>query len=222
MILYSKSKEKLDTSSFVYFDEGSCATVYKKNNTLLKVYGTGCNYRVIIERKLFNFLKEKNISNIVKLYDYYYYFPDFFSRLIAVDAYTMQLVSNDHTKFIDFNRTDIIDILKSLEETINILTDNRIIMYDVHPRNIITNKNGITIIDPDRFYFSMFSSKKKIYKLNKCELMGCLNKVFLKELANFDSFKLPSFIYDDSLSFFDNINNSLNTDEFQKILSLKK
>ena len=222
MKLFSKTGEELDLSNFKYLTEGEDGKIYVDGKTVLKLYHFYLDYSRRLRRRIFDIIKDKSIPNIVRLDDYFYTNTSFFSRIFPFDAYTMDYISAENKKIIDFKKKDLIEIFKSLEQTLEILTDNRIVLHDVHPKNIIISENGITIIDIDRFYFMRLSSKKTIYKLNKLELLNCINSTILSEIKKDNpvtNFQL--FTSDDNDSFFESTSHDIENEKFEKILTKK-
>lgn len=223
MAFYSENNEIFDCKDFTYFDEGMCSKVYRSGDVLFKCYNIDCNHRLRLQKKMFMIIKNLNAPNLVKLYDFFYMFNSAVLKLLCIDAYTMELVNDDKIKLIDCDRKFLIEILKELEETLNILCDNKVVLCDVHYKNIIINNNGITIIDPDQFYFSKFSSKREIYKLNKSEILRCLNNILISELMENDNCYVVSLItshYNSSL--IRDVISSLNGNTFRESIVKKK
>lgn len=222
MALYSNTNEIVDTKEFTYFDKGNCAKVYSNGEILLKVYNHDCDYRFFLKKNMFDLLKKLNLPSIVKLHDYYFYFTDWFHKFLSMDAYTMDLVKGDNIPLLDYDRTHLIEALKDLEETLEILSDNHIVLWDVNPRNIIISSNGITIIDPDQFFKSRFHSKKRIYESNKKELINCLNSTLFLETLKRENMVSTSFIINSkNSSFIDDVSNSLHDDTFYHSMKSK-
>ena len=221
MKLFSKNGEELDLTNYKYLDKGEDGEIYIDGNTALKLYYLHERHAQLT-KKMFNILKNQKIPNIVKLHEYLYTNDRFFTRLFSFDAYTMDYINGKPKEFISFDKKIIIEMLKSLEQTLQLLTDCRIVLHDVHPKNLIITENGMTIIDLDRFYFLKLASKKTIYRLNKLELLNCINSTILKEVNKSGiTTSIPLFTIDDNLSFLENTSKGMD-EKFEKILSLKK
>ena len=51
-IIYDKNNRPLEISNFKYYDEGSCAKIFKENNTMLKIYKSNCTYKYYLSKKM--------------------------------------------------------------------------------------------------------------------------------------------------------------------------
>ena len=179
--LYNKYKELKEFQNFEYFKSGKCANIYKKDDILLKIYNSHCKSQYYLKKKVFNLLKELNISNIATLYEYYYLY-DKMNNFVPMDAYTMKYIENDNINILDQPKEYLIDTVRNLEDTCLKLADNRIKMHDVHANNVILNNNGPTLIDVDTYNLYKLSSFKKIYLNNKLELLNFLKSRIKKDI----------------------------------------
>lgn len=188
-ILYkpgSKDKFVLSTSNFEFFGKGNCSYIYKslsQKNVLLKVYNYDFNVRYRLSKGVFEFLKSSNLPSVVRLYDRFYLTNSFIFQLLGgLDAYSMKEVTGKSMRFIDYDRKQLIEIMKCLERTLISLSKNKIVLRDMHPGNVILTDNGLTIIDCDQFMPSN-SSQDSCYSLNKENVLNCINSIISSELG---------------------------------------
>lgn len=219
MYYYDKNNNKFYVDDFEFFNEGVCAKVFKKDDILFKVYKFDCKYRFYLSKKMFNAIKNLNINSMVKLLDYYYSYKTLF---LPMDAYSMKLVDGKDIKLIYADKEYVKDIAKCLEETIRILTDNKIIMFDCHYKNILFKENGVTIIDPDQFGFYKLLTKKKIYEKNKLMCIKYITDTIKHEV---DDKTLCNYLYslrysEDTLE--DSITSCVTEGNIHDSLMLKK
>ena len=186
-ILYkagSKEGCALSSSNFMYYDKGNCSRIYKflsENDVLLKVYNYDFNVRFRLSKNMFEYLKESNLPCVVPLYDYFYLTSSLIFQLLGgMDAYSMKEVSGESMRFIDYDRKQLIEIMKCLEKTLIVLSKKKIILRDMHPKNVILTDNGLTIIDCDQFMPSS-SSESICYSLNKINVLNCINRIIDSE-----------------------------------------
>ena len=176
MPYYSSKNIVLDTQKFNYYDEGGCSTIYKKDDTLLKIYNYECKYRYYLSKKMFLLLKTVNIPNLVKLKDYYHRYNGRIDRLLPMDAYTMEFVKGKKINLLDQNRDYLNYIINELEDTLDELSKNKVILEDPSSHNIIFTEKGVTIIDPDQFIRVPVLSRKELYRINKTKIIQYINK----------------------------------------------
>lgn len=181
MGLYSSDNNLLKTQDFSYYASGKFSNIYKKDDILLKIYNIDCGYRYIISNKLFNFLKKKEIANLVKLFQSYHRYTDFYFKFLRADAYTMGYVNDKKIKLIDMDKEYLNDVLAMLEETLEELSENKILIEDSHRGNILFTEGGVTILDPDQFIIMKLLSKKSIYEHNKKKILFAINDTLLNE-----------------------------------------
>lgn len=205
MILYDKNHNKLDTDFFTYYDTqlpGKCSKVYIKDDKLLKIYNNDTSIKKIMKKDMFNKLKELDIPNVIKLYDYYFMFDDFLSRL-WIDAYTMDFIDRDETNLLYSDIDYICEMALKLEEVAKILAKNHITIFDSHEGNIIFKKNDVTIIDQDQFYFNYLLPYQLLFIKNKKEILNYIRSTLLYESSN----ENPQFKFDLSKSLYFDINH---------------
>ena len=181
MELYSKNGN-LDTSGFMYYNEGSCAKVYKQGQMLLKAYKIDCKYWNMINLKLFQRIKEANIPHMLKLYDYYYAEKSFWNYILGMEAYTMGYAGERIPSLIHAKTEYLLDMIADLEKILPELCKNKILLNDTHYGNIIFSENNVTIIDPDRFYLVKHHGYDYILKKNKEAIVDYVISTMVHEL----------------------------------------
>lgn len=202
MNLISDKNEKLVDDGFFHFASGTRSKVYKRENILLKAYNDDTISRFCITRKMFLFLREHQINNIVQLLNYYEDHNAFLYKIAPVFGYTMKYVNGERVNLIDCDRNFLFDISRKLSKVIFTASNYGIVFFDVNENNLILTKNDVTIIDPDQFYFEFILSRKKILIANKKELLRCIKLLLIKEFKEQTGKVIDfSIIDDDSMSF---------------------
>lgn len=203
-ILYkagSKDGCALSGSNFMYYDKGKNSYIYKflsESDVLLKVYKYDYNVRFRLSKSMFEYLKGSNLPCVVPLYDYFYLTSSLIFQLLGgIDAYSMKEVTGESMRFIDYDKKQLIEIMKCLEKTLTVLSKKKIILCDMHPKNVILTDNGVTIIDCDQFMPSS-SSESICYSSNKENVLNCIKRIIDSEIG-----------YDFSDSFVDESNSTL-------------
>lgn len=181
---YYSPRGNLDTTGFVYYDEGSCAKVYKKGQLLLKTYKLDCKYYHMISPKLFNFLKNADFPHMLKLRDYYYLDKSLWNKIIGIEAYTMDYAGERIPSLLNASTEYLLDMVSDLEKMIALLSKQKIIMKDTHGGNIIFSENDVTVIDPDQFSFAKFSSYASVLKRNKYAILNYIISSMVYEIED--------------------------------------
>lgn len=220
MILYSKNCPPVDPSKLEYFNEGNCAEIFYYYNLLMKIYKPDCNKKGKIKKSMFELLKTLNAPNIVKLQEYYTYNNKYKPR---ADAYTSIPIKGTPISLLECDRKHLIELFTQLEETLKILAENDIILYDIHKKNIIINENGISLIDPDLFSERNFLYTYSTYTINKAKLVDLLNSLLYKEQFDKDETLVYYFIKkNDKNTLLEDIKNSLTENTFYESIKSKK
>ena len=180
--LYDSNNQIKSFENFEYITSGACANIYKKNNIILKIYNDECKYKFQLKREVFDALKQLNNPNIVSLGDYYYHNNSKLNKILKMDAYTMEYVENDNIDILDANKEYVLDTIRDLENTLEILARNKIEIFDVHFNNVILNKTGAKLIDVDSYGIYKLKSCEKILTNNKQELMHYLRSKIKEEI----------------------------------------
>ena len=179
---YYSPNGNLETTGFVYYDEGSCARVYKKDSLLLKAYKLDCKYYHMISPKLFDYLKNADFPHMLKLRDYYYLEKSIWNKIIGIEAYTMDYAGEKIPSLLQASTEYLLDMVSDLEKLIIKLSQQKIIMNDTHSGNIIFGDNQVTVIDPDQFSFARFQSFSSILKKNKYAILNYIISTMVHEI----------------------------------------
>ena len=223
MILYTKDSQQTDFSNYIYLKEGGCGKIYKYDDTILKVYKKDCNHHLKIKKQIFELLKAINAPCIVKLDNYYFSKKRILNPLTQIDAYTMEYIKEEQFNLIDCDKKFIIEIFTKLEQTIRELSFYDIVIDDINSKNIILNKNGITLIDPDLFFKKGFGYKCSAYRLNKIRILDYINLILTKKYYE----KEEQFIYfyiEENIenTLIEDVQNSLTENTFYESMNSKK
>ncbi len=186
MEMYNSKRKLVNFDGFEYLDEGRCAKVYKKEHEVFKLYKLNTKYCYFISKKMFKTIQKLNLPTIVSLYDYYHYYDDFLSRHTLIDGYSMEFIEEDKTPVIDKPTDYLFHIANKFDETVEILTENKILIRDPHFRNIVFGKDGATLIDVDTYEFYPFNSYTELKKENQRAVLEFLTSQLIHELRTND------------------------------------
>lgn len=189
MEMYNSKRKLTELEGYYYINEGSCARIFKKNNEAFKLYKFDTKYYYFLGKKMFKAIKELDIPNIVKLHDYYYYYDDYISRHLQMDGYSMEYVEEDKTLVIDKPSDYLFSIADDFDKTIEILTDNKILIRDPHHGNIIFGKDKATLIDLDTYEFCKFATYDELKKENQKAILDFLSSQIIYEFNDEDDLK---------------------------------
>ena len=151
---------------------------------MLKVYNYDFNDRYRLSKGIFEYLKKADLPSVVDLYEYFYLTGSYILQFLGgIDAFSMQEITGDRVQFINYDRRQLIEIMKNLEQTLIALSKKKIILRDMHAGNIVLTDNGLTIIDCDQFMPSS-SSEKICYLENKKNTLDCINSIICSEFGS--------------------------------------
>ena len=182
MILYTKNNKELDTSEYTYISHGYSANIFRKENEALKIYLNECRDLYRLKKGILKLLKKINDPNIIKIKEYYYKLSNSLYKIGTIDAYRMDYIESEKYNFVDLERKQLIEIIKSLDETIKKLSNNGIVINDMKKDHFLLTDNRFILIDPDMFTHSIIASKEYIYHINKNYIISLFNKIMYDEM----------------------------------------
>lgn len=141
------------------FDSGSYGIIYDNlDGTLTKVirFNTVDPYSIIK-------IKELELDNFYKVFDILTLNN---GKKEYLRAYKMNNIKRDNTKLLNSNIYYFINNIKIIMNSLKKLSDNYIISYDLHNRNLIINDDGMTVIDCDLYKHDTSYSCEAIYRHN--------------------------------------------------------
>lgn len=181
-----------------YFNHGQTANVYMLDGSVVfKRYFSYISDAVIIDDKVFKLLQSFNDSQIVKLFEL------FKSEENKNSAYTMEYVTEENVDYLDEYSSLFLEHISEIERIVDIFTEERLRVMDLKNRNVIVRKNGLVIIDPDKYrivdYKPVIANKDQILYLaysllnfGKSKVGDSLDRVKLLDFRN-------SIIVDESM-----------------------
>ena len=221
MILYSENNQTTNSQYFKYLDKGNCSTISKHGKIVLKIYNIDCKTMYRLRKPMFKQLKKLDDPNIVRLRNTYYHYKSAAYKLSSIDAYTMNYVEILPQKITELDRKQLLELSLSLEETLRRLSENKIVLRDVHLKNIVVNPDRIVILDPDMFYTLKTKSKSNIYRLNKNVLLFALNSIIEYEtIEDEDRLIAPFFTNNIKQPFYENIKDTLTEDTIKQKIKI--
>lgn len=161
------------------FNVGSsvCLKRYIGNNMGKGIFDDSGN---VFNQEMFDYFKFKfNNSNFCQLYDLLYD-----DKFISVLGYTMKYYEEMVDNVLNMPTSYILDNFSLIYDAIMKLTDDCVRVVDLHSQNIINTKNGMIVIDYDKYFFDDSSSKEVLSYINKSALIYAFSGIFKKSLRN--------------------------------------
>ena len=137
----------------------------------------------VIDRWVFNTIKDLDLDSFVKLYNY-----TFDSNKMQIISYTMEYYKPYFDNILNISVEYFLDSFKKIYNDIIILSYNKILVGDMNFSNVIFGENGIKVIDFDNYMRSSLSNEMLI-KLNIIELCRCFKGVYRNALYDVLLFK---------------------------------
>lgn len=151
-------------------DRGHTGLVYKIDDDTCLKYTT--SYR-LHQWYTLSKLMELNLDNFYKIYKI------LFDSNGDYSGYLMKYYQNELIDILTMPTEYTLDNFYRLSNTVNKISNNEIVMYDLHDGNVIMNKNDIIIIDAD-FYDEEYTSNIEKIKIDNYELLLYLFKDLYK------------------------------------------
>lgn len=172
MIYYNSKGELVEFNGNTTKLEGANGEIFRdSNNIAYKRYFSYAENK--IKQAIFDFIKSINNPHMVKLLERYYlaedildlesflYYVNHVERdsnlynedLQKIDLYTYEWVEKEYIDILEQSVDYLLDNINELLRLADFLSMNGIAMSDMKADNIICNKNGIVLIDPDMYYF---------------------------------------------------------------------
>lgn len=147
-----------------YFDHGQTANVYMLDESVVfKRYFSYISDAVIIDDEVFKLLQSLNYPEIVRLFEL------FKSEENKNNAYTMEYVGEEDVDYLDSYSSVFLEHIRAVEQIVDIFTEERLRVMDLKNSNVIVRKNGLVIIDPDKYrivdYKPVISNKDQVLYL---------------------------------------------------------
>ena len=141
------------------FNHGSYGIIYENDDgTLTKVMRFDTTSPDVILK-----IKELNLDNFYKIYDVLTLNNGKYDYL---KAYKMEKIEDDKVNLTRVSIEFFIDNIKKLMNSLRILSDNYILVYDLYDDNLIINKDGMYVIDCDSYKYVTEYEKDLVYYNN--------------------------------------------------------
>ena len=151
--------------------EGSTASIYKKNNIVLKQYCYYCRPIFKIDEDLFYILKDIDNKNFVKLYKLK-------KSHDTIEGYTCEYLEPADIKIVYKDRYYTLDNINDLSKLVERLSYLGILINDAIASNVIMQNNRIVIIDPDSYNVMYSMSYDELLLRNKKELLKYIKDLY--------------------------------------------
>lgn len=179
MYLYTEEGRRKNYKTTDIIGGEQYGTIYKlSNEECLKIYKRNKNE---INIDILKFIKRLYLKRYYEIYELLY------DRNKNFKAHTMRYYEKEEidvlTEPIDYTLSSLFEILDS----VNTLTQNNILINDMHTGNAIINSDGITIIDVDLYTFNRFYSENGLKIKNISALMYLIHEIYLEAINNYHS-----------------------------------
>lgn len=161
-------ENKKRIGNYVEFKDSNFATLYLKDNEVLKVYDSTIRSDFRLSEKMFDELSSLKSKAFLNLRDCYMddiNIEGYTENVVS--AYSYDFIEKMSTKMIDMPMEYTIESLYRFKNLVELLNMHRIMICDAHSLNVIPNENGLVIIDPDRYYFAPDAHAYNLYKINE-------------------------------------------------------
>lgn len=185
--LYKKNGEEIDLKKYnKIVGSGKRSTIFEntEDNTVLKIYHSNVPKEQTISEKRFEEIKSINSCAMPKYGDCLYttnkkkFFP-------VVRAYTMEKIEKDYTDILTMNHDKFaIEVAGKLSILSDELAKHLLIFSKPKKGNIIVNKKGAIIVDPDLFTRENNLNEYECAMYNKKIALNYL-KMLIKECAEY-------------------------------------
>lgn len=192
------------------FNHGSFGIIYdNKDGTLTKVMRFDTTSPDVILK-----IKELNLDNFYKIIDVLTLNNGKYDYL---KAYKMEKIEDDKVNLSKVSIKFFIDNIKKLMNSLRILSDNYILVYDLYDDNLIINKEGMYVIDCDSYKYVPEYEKDLVYYNNLEHLKKAIFEHLYKNTNIFRRGKLCKFFEENDLdSILDKVADSSSVSEYLK------
>lgn len=176
MILYDNNGNKINFKTNEIIGNSTHGNVYKVSEIeCIKIYknGKSVNYEIL------NYIKQLKLKNYYEIHNFYNNKNGIFK------AITMKYYKKEDIDILTMPIEYTLDNLFKIQSSIDILTQNRILVEDTHTGNIIMDNNSITIIDVDLYNFSNFYIGKALENKNNQRLAYLFREIFIEAISNY-------------------------------------
>lgn len=180
-------KYKYNSRCFKKLNYGECANVFydKNKNIIFKIYDEDLENKYRIKSEIFDILKQIKSPYFMELYNLYMQVKlkerieyNLKKDNFRVDCYTAKYYKKIDIDPIFTDKEYLLSSLKGIEKVFDILSTYRIEVSDIKMQNSVYTKDGIVIIDPD-FYFFSIDPESEIKKMNKKAILSLLKSILL-------------------------------------------
>ncbi len=178
MYLYDCNGKRIKYDTTDKLGEGLIySDVYKiSDEVCLKVFKTisdDINFDVL------SLIKDLELSHFYIIYDF------LFNKTGKFNGYTMKYYPGKTIDILTMPTSYTLDNFSSIYNSILKLTDNGIVVSDLHSGNVITDENNITVIDADLYYKLCFIDKIKLQYKNISALIYLFKDLYFESLDEF-------------------------------------
>lgn len=179
MYLYNSNGKRIRYDLASRIGGEAYGNIYKlSDEECLKVYKGKPD---IINKEILEYIKKLNLKRFYEIHELLY------NKNNQFKAHTMKYYLPEEidilTEPIDYTLSNIFNILDS----VNTLTQNNILICDMHTGNIIINNDGITIIDTDLYTFNKFYVESTLRFKNISALQYLFQEIYFEAMKKYHS-----------------------------------
>lgn len=181
-MLYEDLKKDGYLENKTFYNRGTTANIYLFKDNLVKIYYNSTLESQKIRKKIFFVLKSINSKNFVSLKDPIYRGEE---SIFSPDGYTMKEVKGGKIVPLYADSEYLLEMIKMLDNLSDILTNERISIFDTNPGNIIFTENNVVVIDPDMYSKSILP-KNILKRNNKIAVMKYVNNTLIRDIYEYE------------------------------------
>ena len=177
---YSEDGQKKEFNCVQFIDCGVQGNIYRLDDgRCLKCFNRRCS----IDEKAFRIIAEMNLANFYKIYEILY-------KRKIIECKFASYVMEYYEKDLDF---DILFMpieytlmnFYNIFDSVNKLSEKGIFVSDLHSKNVIINKEAITVIDVDMYTESKLFSKENLIRKNSLAVYSLFRRLYYNALCKY-------------------------------------
>ncbi len=178
MRLYREDGHSFSFNEGQVLGEGSFGKTYKlPDDTCYKIFNNSISRKEEsseFSEEVFNILKTLKLKNFYELYEIFYN-----RGLTRVTGYSSKYYKPEEIDILTMPTDYTLNSLYNIYESIQKMSEQKILITDMHEGNAILDSNKVTIIDTDLYYKSIFNyDKKEILNSNIYSLYSLFMKIY--------------------------------------------
>lgn len=196
MQLYDKDGNVIKFSTDRKIEEGKIySNIYKvSEEECIKIFKNTSDELTL---EILSLIRDLNLPSFYSIHDFY------FDRNRDFKAYTMEYYKKDNIDILTMPTDYTLSNLYAIYNDIERLTDENVVVSDLHSGNVILNRDGITVIDADLYYQLFNAERYKLERKNLLALIYLFKDLYFGALDTFHNGSDTSIYFDSIRNLFD-------------------